>query len=72
MKVNREDEIRGLLQAACKPAVASPEFREWLLRRLTQQVSRQARPQTTYAVAAKAALFAPTEGRGTTRSCTWV
>jgi len=42
MNTNGEDELKGLLQAACKPAVASPEFRERLLKRLTKEVSRQA------------------------------
>jgi len=37
-----EDELKGLIQAACKPVVASPEFRRRLLGRLTQEVSRQA------------------------------
>jgi len=41
MNANGEDELKGLLKAACKPVVASPEFRERLLRRLTQEVSRQ-------------------------------
>jgi len=42
MNANGEDELKGLLKAACKPVVASPEFRERLLKRLTQEVSRQA------------------------------
>ena len=42
MNANGEDELKGLIQAACKPVVASPEFRERLLTRLTQEVSRQA------------------------------
>lgn len=42
MNTNGEDELRELLKAACKPAVASPEFKGRLLKRLTQEVSRQA------------------------------
>ena len=42
MNVFGEDELKGLLKAACKPVVASPEFRERLLGRLTQEVRRQA------------------------------
>jgi len=42
MNTNGEDELRGLLQAACKPVVASLEFREQVFKRLTQEVSRQA------------------------------
>jgi len=48
MNTNREDEMRRLLEAVCKPIVASSEFRERLLKRLTQEVSRQAiRPPIT-------------------------
>lgn len=42
MNTRGEEELRGLLQAACKPAVASPEFKERLFKRLTQEVGRQA------------------------------
>lgn len=37
----REDEMRRLLKGIFKPVVASSEFKERLLKRLTQEVSRQ-------------------------------
>ena len=42
MNTKGEEELRGLLKAACKPVVASPEFKERLFQRLTQEVSHQA------------------------------
>ena len=42
MNTKGEEELRGLLKAACKPVVASPEFKERLFKRLTQEVSHQA------------------------------
>ena len=39
MNINTEEEMRRLLQAVCKPVAASPEFKERLLKRLTQEVS---------------------------------
>ena len=35
--------MRELLQAVCKPVVASPEFKERLLKYLTRRVSDEAR-----------------------------
>jgi hypothetical protein len=37
----KEEELRALLKAACQPVVASPEFKERVFKRLTQEVSRQ-------------------------------
>jgi siroheme synthase (precorrin-2 oxidase/ferrochelatase) len=42
MNIKGEEELRALLKAACKPVVASPEFKERLLKRVTQEVSHQA------------------------------
>jgi hypothetical protein len=42
MNIKGEEELRVLLKAACKPVVASPEFKERLFERLTQEVSHQA------------------------------
>jgi hypothetical protein len=39
MNINTEEEMKRLLQAVCKPVAASPEFKERLLKRLTQEVS---------------------------------
>lgn len=38
----KEEELRTLLKAACQPVAASPEFKERLFKRLTQEVSHQA------------------------------
>jgi len=42
MNIKGEEELRGLLKAACQPVVASPQFKERLFKRLTQEVSHQA------------------------------
>jgi len=48
MNTLREDEMRRLLKGIFKPVVASSEFKERLLRRLTQEASRQTiQPPTT-------------------------
>jgi hypothetical protein len=41
MNTIREDEMRRLLKGIFKPVVASSEFKERLLKHLTQEVSRQ-------------------------------
>ena len=37
--INGEEQMRRLLKGACKPLVASPEFKERLFKRLTQEAS---------------------------------
>ena len=38
MNINSEENIKKLLQAACKPAVASSQFKEQLLKRLIHTI----------------------------------
>ena len=48
MNTIREDEMGRLLKGIFEPVVASSEFKEQLLKRLTQEVSRQTiQPPTT-------------------------
>lgn len=42
MNTIREDEMRRLVKGVFKPVVASSEFKERLLKLLTQEINRQA------------------------------
>ena len=43
MNINSEENMKKLLQAVCKPVVASPEFNERLLNRLTHTLGGAAK-----------------------------
>jgi len=45
MTLNKEDNIRRLLQAVYKPAVIQPEFKETLLKRLLKRVATTSRAE---------------------------